>query len=164
MARQEADREDLFAEATALVRRVELSVATNTELIIAGFKKERSLSVYFGGNVAYHFDSQGRLKRAFRDGKLYRTQGETLAELMRVRTATETILHRRDLCPPERDTFINAMRGDLSRLAWAIENGKFVVFRQIPADDFGMIEELVSAVRCAAKASPPLAPRYPGKR
>lgn len=97
MARAESDREDLFAEATAFVRRAELTVRGIGEPIVFGSKRDGAWSIYFGTDPVFHFDPGGRLKRAFAGGRLYRTQGDTLAELTREQTAGETILRRRDL-------------------------------------------------------------------
>jgi hypothetical protein len=85
MARTEADREDLMAEAVALVRRVELALPGQDEPLVCGFRRDGSFSVYVGQDPVFHFDSRLRLRRAYRGGKLYRTQGDTLAELTRVR-------------------------------------------------------------------------------
>ena len=39
MARREQDREDILAEATALVERVELQIAGETDPIVVGFRR-----------------------------------------------------------------------------------------------------------------------------
>ncbi len=169
MARHEADREDLFAEAVALVRRVELETPDIDQTIVAGFKRDGGLSLYFGGDPVYHFDAQGRLKRAFRAGRLYRTQGDTLAELVRERTPTETILRRRDLPPQQREMFLKDMQNRLASLSAQIDRGTFTVRRQVPADDHTLVEsELVAALQkpagLDAAFSNFLAPRFRGKR
>ena len=97
MARQESDRDDLMGEATALVRRAEWKPLSGVEAVVTGFRRDGSMSLYFGADPVYHFDETGRLKRAFLAGRLYRTQGTTLAELTRRREKTETHLIRRDL-------------------------------------------------------------------
>src|SRR5262245_19900425 len=106
MSRHEADREDLMAEATALARRVKLSVPGEVERVVAGFRATGRLSIYFGGEPVYHFDAEGRLRRAFVNGLLYRTQGTTLARLRRERSAEVTELRRRDLSPTELRQFL----------------------------------------------------------
>ena len=64
MARNEEDREDLMAEATALAERVELTVPQESDFVTAGFRRTGHLSLYFGQDPAYHFDEEGRLRRA----------------------------------------------------------------------------------------------------
>ena len=97
MALHETHREDLFAEATALVRRIELRVPGEPHPVVAGCRASGAWSVYFGPDPCYHFDEQGRLRRAFVDDRLYRTQGNTLAQLSRKRHADNVELSRIDL-------------------------------------------------------------------
>ena len=70
MARDESDREDLLREATALVERIELAPAdaADDEHIVAGFRRDGALSIYFGADPVYHFNSAGELRRAYCDG------------------------------------------------------------------------------------------------
>ena len=77
MARTESHREDLMAEATALVRRAEFLDADGRSVLVAGYRRDGSLSLYLGEDLVYHFDRDGRLKRGFVDGLLYRTQQTT---------------------------------------------------------------------------------------
>ena len=116
MAQNESDREDLMAEATALRRRVELQVPSETEHTIAGFRDDGRFSLYFGPDPVYHFDGEGGLRRAYLDGKLYRTQGTTLARLTRNRTEQATLLRRNDLSELELQEFLHAMRCRLQNL------------------------------------------------
>ncbi|HEX6986957.1 MAG TPA: hypothetical protein VF170_16385, partial [Planctomycetaceae bacterium] len=158
MARHEADREDLLAEATALVRRAELALPGSPEPVVAGFRRDGGLSVYFGGDPAYHFDPAGRLKRAYRGGRLYRTQGETLAELTRDRTATETALLRRDLTPEETESFLTEMSVRLALLGAAVERGEARVGRRVPDGDGAFLADLGGFLARTGR----LAPRYKG--
>src|SRR5688572_26999220 len=68
MSRRESDREDLLREATALVERVELLVPGEGEPVVAGFRRDGSLSVFFGPEAVYQFNSAGELRRAFAGG------------------------------------------------------------------------------------------------
>jgi hypothetical protein len=101
MARNEADREDLMREAVALTERVELSVPGFEELITIGFRSNGAMSIFVGQDPVYQFDPSGRLRRAFVDGFLFRSQHSGLARLERVRTESEVQLLRYDL-PPAR--------------------------------------------------------------
>ncbi len=100
-SRIESDREDLLAEAVNLPERVELIVPGLPEPVTVGCSAAGQWSFYFGAESMVRLDSAGRLKRAFHNGRLYRTQGTTLAELTRVRSETETELQRRDLSEDE---------------------------------------------------------------
>jgi hypothetical protein len=134
MARHEAEREDLIREATALRRRGEWRVPDMAEPVTAGFRDGGACSVYFGQDPCYHFDAAGALRRAYAGEKLYRTQGNTLAELFRVRTERETVLQRRDLADDEVDDFLDRMRALLGHLCNALQSGEAVLCRQEPED------------------------------
>ena len=134
MARQEADREDLIAEATALVERGEFAITGHDEPVTAGRRRTGGWSIYFGSDPCYHFDKAGRLRRAFVGGRLFRTQGHTLAELERVRTADATELRRRDLAREELDRFVADVLGRLERLQTALRDGSLTCRRRVPLD------------------------------
>ena len=154
MARHESDREDLMREATALVRRVELLVPGEPEPVVCGFHGDRRLSIYFGGDPVYHFDEGGRLRRAFADGHLFRTQGTTLARLTRVRQPDQTELQRRDLHPDELAAFLHSARTRLERLETALASSAVQVVRRVPDSDAAVVGELRSAL--ASLLQPPL--------
>src|SRR6184192_244955 len=99
MARVERDREDLLAEATALVERVELEVAGWPGHVVLGFRASGCGSVYFGADEAYQFNTTGELRRAYRDGALYKAERRRLVRLARQRTAEEVQLIRHELNP-----------------------------------------------------------------
>src|SRR5262245_12366974 len=105
MARQESDREDLLREATALVERAELKVAGESEPMTVGFRRDGSLSVFFGGDAVYQFNTAGELRRAFAGGLLYKAERGRLVELRRERSADEVALVRRELPDEESARF-----------------------------------------------------------
>jgi hypothetical protein len=152
MSRQEADREDLIAEATALVERGEFAGPGFSEPITVGRRRSGGWSIYFGGDPCYHLDAEGRLRRAFAGGKLYRTQGQTLAELVRVRTADATELRRRDLSREELARFLSDFRSRLERLRSAIRDESLTCRRCMPPDC--PMGELLSAALDELLASP----------
>lgn len=162
MARYEADREDLLAEATALSRRMEF-VAGDEKPVVAGLKSDGRWSIYFDADPAFHFDGQGRLRRAFADGKLYRTQGSTLAELVRRRSDSATHLLRRDLAPAELAAFLNSMRERLQHLAGEIDAGNVHILRNVPPDDGTLLLDLRRLISEVLMNADPLAPAFPGK-
>ncbi len=163
MARSEAEREDIFAEATALRRRAEFRVPGFDRTVVAGFRDPGGCSIFFGQDPCYHFDAEGRLRRAFADGRLFRTQGATLAELTRVRTATATELHRRDLDPSELTRFLRRMRDELAELHATLKSGTIEVLRQVPVA--GDLErELREWLPRAFDAEPALAEPYAGRK
>ncbi len=165
MARHEDNREDLFAEATAFDRRAEFIVGDSDQPILFGEKADGAWSLYFSADPVFHFDATGRLKRAFVDGRLYRTQGDTLAELTRECSDQVTVLRRRDLTKLERDRFLALLRIRLTALLTASEGGKLSILRVEPADS-DPLSRLATVVRksLAAADAAFLAPRFRGKR
>ena len=163
MARHEAEREDLMREATALARRVEIRVPGFAEPVVAGWRATGWLSVYFGSDPVYHFDAEGRLRRAFVVGELYRSQGETLSRLHRCRTADATLLERSDLSAGELAAFLGDAAGWLTVLRDSVSRGDAAVTRQAPADG-ALMEDLRDAVERILESGVALAPAIRGKR
>lgn len=113
MAREEADREDLLREATALVERVELldtSHDAERHTITVGFRRDGSVAYFFDADPVYQFNSRRELRRAYRHGKLLKAEQGRLIELTRTRTPDETTLERRDLSDDETGTLLDEMR------------------------------------------------------
>jgi len=163
MAWSEADREDLFAEATALTRRIELLLPGATEPIVAGCRRNGGWSIYFGPDPCYHFDLDGRLRRAFASGYRYRSQGNTLARLARVRTRDEVIMQRSDLSVGDLAEFMQRMREQVLRLQQSLAAGAIECRRTFPQDSDILIELDAAATRILAEW-PGLAPAIPTRR
>src|SRR5690606_17718245 len=130
MARREEDREDLLAEAKALVERVELSAAGFEDSIVAGFRSKGALSIYFGADPAVHFTSAGELRRAYIDGKLIKAEHRRLVSLTRRREPGETQLVRHELTGAESDALVSRMRQRLMTLRASLHSGEFQVIGQ----------------------------------
>ena len=165
LSRTETDRDDLFAEAAAMPRRIEC-VRNGGAAVVAGLRSDGRASVYFAGTTADHLDAGGRLLRAFRTGpdgvhRLYRTQGDTLAELVRSRSAGGTALLRRDLEPGELAAFLAESRARLRGFAAELRAGSTTAVRSAGGD---CRTELAAALAVALPTDEPLAPRYKGKR
>ncbi len=134
MARQEQDREDLLREATALVERAEFEVPGEPASVTAGFRRDGAAGIYFGPDPVFQFNRSGELRRAFCDGKLLKADAGALAELTRIRTATETTLERRDLNQAETSALLDAMRCRLAALHAKLEQGEYRLVGQVPAE------------------------------
>jgi hypothetical protein len=148
MARHEADREDLMAEASALRERVELALPGEAEKTIAGFRDNGRFSLYFGPDPVFHFDADGALRRAFVAGDLYRSQAQTLARLTRSPTGSAVNLLRHDLDAIELERFLAAMRERLDRLLAALRAGAALVIQQVPPKT-ELLPRLTAAVETA---------------
>jgi hypothetical protein len=131
MTRREQDREDILAEATALVERVELQIAGAAESIVVGFRQSGAAAIYFGQDVAYQFNAGGKLRRAFVDNRLYKAERGRLAALRRERTAEEVQLVRRDLNAQEAAAFLAQMNARIAALRDELQADRATVLRQI---------------------------------
>lgn len=131
MASHEADREDMLREATALVHRAELQLTGDATTIVVGFRRDGSLSIYFGGDPVYQFTSQGALRRAFIDGLLYRAERGRLVSLRRERGAEATLLIRHDLTLAEQTEIAAQVERALERLLAQI-SGAFQLVGEVP--------------------------------
>jgi hypothetical protein len=164
MARHEADREDLMSEAVSLVRRAEFVTPGEVELVVAGFKASGDMSIYFGADPVFHFDALGRMRRAWCQGLLYRTQGTTLARLARQRSKTATRLVRHDLSPDELHPFL-AMSGErLRAFRRDVSEGRATMTRQVPDDGTAFLPEILARIDAVLAGGVPLAPAICGKR
>jgi hypothetical protein len=161
MAQEEHDREDLLREATALVERVELDVPGEPAPIVAGFRRDGSLSVYFGGDPVYQFNAAGELRRAFVGGLLYKAERGRLVELTRHREAGQVVLARRELTEVQACQFIEAMARRLAGLRSALAAHTIAVRGQVPqeADVLRRVAEWLVAHEQFAVARTPRARR-----
>ena len=139
MAHHESDREDLLREATALVERIELVPSSSTSKaaetpIVAGFRADGALSVFFGEDPVYQFNAAGELRRAYCDGLLLMAVRGRLVSLQRLRSANEVQLVRHELTDAEQNDFLAAMRLRLRGLSALVGTRSFAVTGQFPPD------------------------------
>tara|TARA_B100000029_G_scaffold94314_1_gene84497 strand:+ start:2483 stop:2977 length:495 start_codon:yes stop_codon:yes gene_type:complete len=164
MARDESHREDLMAEATALVPRAEFCSPAGTPRLVAGFKRDGSLSLYLGEDPVYAFDTSGRLRRAFVDGLLYRTQGDTLAMLRRDRSVGGQVsLLRHDLDEQELTSFRERLVSTVALVLEEMESGLLNQSVAVPGSA-DVTSRLIQELRHVLAADPWLAARIAGKR
>jgi hypothetical protein len=135
MATNEGDREDLLAEAVALIRRIEIKPNTESDKLVIGFRAVGWLSIYFGQDLMYQFDDVGRFRRGYVEGLLYRTQGDAVAQLRRERSATESALLRHDLTGDLLTKFQGQVLDKIRWLHTLLAAGDFIVLRQVGGDD-----------------------------
>ena len=165
MARDESHREDLMAEATAMVRRAEFSSVDGHPVLVAGFRRDGSLSLYFDQDPVFQFDPDGRLRRAFVDGLLFRTQGSTLARLRRDRSSSDQHvgLLRHDLDGDQLAVFRQSMTDRLVDLLAELGSGRLNQSAVVP-DSADVVGELISMLRVIVANQEWLAAAFAGKR
>ncbi len=155
MARDEHNRDDLLAEATALVCRVSLAIPGRNEPMVIGFRRDRGVSFYFTTDRVYQFTSVGELRRAFVDGLLVKAERGRLVALRKQRTATAVALVRHELTPAETSALLAELRRHFQVLDEALTTANFQVVGQVPdgADVIGQIRSW----RAAHSSSPAIA-------
>jgi hypothetical protein len=146
MARDESDREDLLREATALVERIELSARDGLiprpvpvrdrerGNIVIGFRAGGAVSIFFGADPVYQFNTAGELRRAYCDGLLFKADRHRLVSLRRVREHDAVQLVRQELTDPEQSAFLSRMSGDLRDLRTRLHRDAYDIVGQIPVD------------------------------
>lgn len=142
MAREASNREDLIREATALVERIELmplaadsdtaTEAASGTPIIAGFRRDGALSIFFGADPVYQFNAAGELRRAYVEGLLYKSANRRLISLGSKRTEREVQLVRHDLTDAEQKAFLTNMAHSLHELENLLATHRFEVTGQVP--------------------------------
>jgi hypothetical protein len=132
MAREEHDREDLLAEATALVERASFRIPGCADEIVVGFRRDGSASFYFGPQRVYHFTSAGSLRRAFVDDALYKAQQRRLFSMRRQRRQDAVELASRELDARAARAFLAELQTQLSTLTRALADGRFTLVGQVP--------------------------------
>ena len=133
MAREEQDREDLLREATALVARVEFTLNGDRESIVVGFRRDGAASVFLGVDPVYQFNKGGQLRRAFRQGYLFKAENGRLIRLERRRSVKVVELLRHELTDEEQRTFIDEAVQRLGDLRARMGQGSCVKIGQVPA-------------------------------
>ena len=170
LIRNDDDREDLMLDAVSLVRRIEFRCPLQPGAIVAGFNPLGWLFVYRGDDPMYRFDERGRLRRAFVDGLMYRTEGETLSQIQRQRDSTfnpdgsrlQTTLLRRDLTPAELDSFRLQMQQTIKQCLAALRIGE--VSRRHPISDTGIQDDIARGLQAVLDSREFLAPAIVRRR
>lgn len=136
MARRESEQEDLLRDATALVERIELAPpgAEAADHIVIGFRAERAMSVFFGADPVYQFNTAGELRRAFCEGLLFKAVRGRLVSLHRVRQQGEVQLQRHELAEDEQAVFVSEMHYRLRELLSQLSADRLSVVGQVPPD------------------------------
>jgi len=136
MARQESDREDLLREATALVERIEIIPAGGEEgdRVVAGFRANGALSIFFGDDSVYQFSESGELRRAYLNGLLYKATQGRLVSLRRERGPDRVELVSHELDSAELEALLAEMRSRITSLQQMILRGGYEIVGQVPPD------------------------------
>jgi hypothetical protein len=135
MARDVHDREDLFRDAVALSPRVQLRRRDAPPFleVFAGFRGD-CLSVYFGDDPVFHFNSAGELRRAFVDNLILKAESGQLVALQRMQSTTSSQLTRLQWDDSRFQGLLDDVDDRLCKLLADLTGGAFDVVGQFPAD------------------------------
>ncbi len=170
MARLEADREDLFAEAKALVWRCEFQdqlipsgspdstgCPDSAGRVVVGMRQNGALSVYLAPDDVWHFDDENRLRRGFLGTSLYRAgDREQLVRLDRVRTPQASLLECSDLSQETRDKMLVDLRARLQRFNADVLGGGYELLRHHPVEEPAAVVRNRLITRIATIAAAPI--------
>lgn len=134
VAREPQQREDLMRDAHALVERAEIVWHPDEPPLIAGKRRAGAVSLFFGEDPVYHFTSEGKLRRAYVAGLLYKAEGGRLFEIERVRVPGAVEMRSRPLTATEEAHFLGAMTVKLRQALDAFDRGAHAVVAQYPAE------------------------------
>ena len=144
MARIEKDREDLFAEATAFARRIALRIGSR--IVLAGLRRNGALSIYFGQAFVLSFNETNELRRAYRDGILYRALADRrLGRLRRTRSGGGPVLHTSILSEGEEAGFLEFARRELQTLRLALDQRDYEVDGVVPTGGEARLRNEIAA-------------------
>ncbi len=132
MAKVERDREDFFREATALVERIEIETDDHPSPIIIGFRKNDALSVYFGSDPVYQFNSSMQVRRCYVDGLLFKADQGQLVAMQRQRCNGVAAMVRMPLSRESEQEICMAMMSQLRTLHSKIQNNDYKLLRCLP--------------------------------
>jgi hypothetical protein len=132
MARREQDREDLMAEARALVERASFRIQGCSEPVVIGFRRDGSVSFFISPEQVYQFNSAGELRRAFKGDLLYKADAGRLVSLRRERTADAVHLVRHDLTDQQTSAFLAEMHRHLQQVAAGLDGGRSEAIETVP--------------------------------
>ena len=132
MANQPQDREDLLREATALVERAEFSVAGSNEPAVVGFRRDGSASIFLGVDPVFQFNRRDELRRAYRQGYLFKAECGRLVRLQRNPTATAIEMVRHMLSDDEQTAFLDDLVHRMTELRLEIGASNWTLIGKIP--------------------------------
>lgn len=119
MAKQQQDKEDILREATALVNRIELKIPENSsweDSVFVGFRRDQSISFFFGGEPVYQFNIRNQFRRGYDRGVLLKAEHGQLVQLRQERENGKLVLLRRVWEKTETTEYLESVRFNLAAL------------------------------------------------
>ena len=134
MARVPEECEELLREARALVVRAEMEVDGFDQPIVVGFRRSGAASFYFGHDVVYQFNTAAELRRAYLDGRMYKSDKRRLVRLTPRRTSESLELVSHESTSAETTEFLSATGARIRALQSALCENRYRRIGQVPHD------------------------------
>ncbi|WP_437185748.1 hypothetical protein SH668x_002864 [Planctomicrobium sp. SH668] len=163
MARNELPREDLFAEISSYQSRWEFQLPMQSRCLVAGIRDDGRIALFLNDDPVFYFNGDNQLLRAFAGGALYRTQGNTLARMIRNRTETVTELLRRDLDAPELNSFMQSVSAEIQSVQDQLNSGASELLRSSLPEQSSS-SKLIDRLKRITETPIVLAPAYRTRR
>jgi hypothetical protein len=135
LARNAHPREDLLCDARGLVPRVLIRAEFEgvPVEVLFGFRGD-ALSIYFGDDPAFHFNSRGDLRRAFVGDRIIKAERGQLVSLTPKRSSDQTALMAMVMSSAAVSALLNDLRQRLSTLAGLLATNEATVLGCQPED------------------------------
>jgi hypothetical protein len=133
-------------EASALVERVELTIPGEAENVIAGYRRNGALSLFFGSQPVYQFNTLGELRRGYVEDSLLKANAGALVSMVREEEATRTVLRSRPLSPAAQELLLKTAHDRLLSVSSHLTNGTFQLVAVVP-DDVDVAQRLRDDLR-----------------
>ena len=122
-----------MAEAQNLRPRIQWCSAGTQQATILGLRSG-ALSIFGDHEHVLHFNADGALRRAYREGQLIKAEDGRLVALTRERTATEVALVRQLWTDEQQAAWLTQMSNRIDQLCDELKRGAGVVQRKLPDD------------------------------
>jgi hypothetical protein len=126
--------EDLLRDATALVERAKIELPEIEILLVFGFRKNGALSLFFGEEIAYHFNCKNELRRAFLYGNRYKTEQRKLMRISRIPHTSNVYLKSTVLQPEETKKLLADLNERLNAVEMCLSAKHFRIVKQVSRD------------------------------
>ena len=123
--------EDLLTEATALVERAKIVIPDQPDPVVFGFRQNGAVSLFFGPEIAYHFNKYNQLRRVFMLGVRYKAAEGQLVRIDRVPNVPNVRLQITPVKPAQVETIFSLLDHQLSRIKTRLGAAKYRLIGQV---------------------------------
>ena len=160
----------MLREATALVNRIELRIAPTSEAkepVVVGFRRDGSISFYFGADPVYQFNVEHAFRRGYFQGTLLKAENGRIVQLTQSRDGGQLVFLRHEFDASATNDYLERMKRDLIEFKRACQSSAVEIVGAVVEQGtenelidciVGWIDEHVDSIAIAA------VPNVTGKR